>query len=311
MRGVVAIVTLALVLAGPARGGAEPARPLRIVTFNLFHGGASSGLTGDAGQLDRRLEMVARELAALDPDVVALQEASEGRGRGNVAARLAQRLDLHWVHAPATPRVFALPLINRLIVWAINFSEGPAILSRFPIVDHAIHDLPRCEKRLDPRVLLRAELGTPWGRLPAYSTHASRDDCQVRRVAELVRERRSALPSLVMGDFNAGEQLAAIQALTNGAGFVDAFRAVNPSAPGFTVWQQIEAPAPTVFRRVDYVFVVPGAETRARVVRSRLVLDAPERLPDGTALWPSDHYGVLAEVELVPLVREVTRRGGR
>ena len=251
MRSFVTIVALALALASPARGGAETPRPLRVVTFNLFHGGASSGLTGDAGQLDARLDMVVSELAALEPDVIALQEAS------------------------ATPRVFSLPLINRLIVWAMNFSEGPAILSRFPIVAHEIHDLPRCQKRLDPRVLLHAELKTPWGRIMAYSTHASRDDCQVRRVAELARERRGALPSLVMGDFNAGEQLPAIQALTNGGGFIDAFRVANPVAPGFTVWQRIEEPDSTVFRRVDYVFVVPGVETRGRVVASRLVLNAP------------------------------------
>lgn len=310
MRSFVTIVALALALASPARGGAETPRPLRVVTFNLFHGGPSSGLTGDAGRLDARLDMVVRELAALEPDVIALQEASAGRGRGNVAERLARRLGFHWIHAPATPRVFSLPLINRLIVWAMNFSEGPAILSRFPIVAHEIHDLPRCEKRLDPRVLLHAELETPWGRIMAYSTHASRDDCQVRRIAELARERRGALPSLVMGDFNAGEQLPAIQALTNGGGFIDAFRAANPVAPGFTVWQRIEVPDSTVFRRVDYVFVVPGVETRGRVVASRLVLNVPERLAAGAALWPSDHYGVLAEVEIVPMAREAGRPGG-
>jgi len=305
------MVALALALASPASGGAETRPPLRVVTFNLFHGGASSGLTGDAVQLDVRLDMVARELAALHPDVVGLQEASAGRGRGNVAERLAERLGFHWVHAPATSRVFSVPLINRLIVWAMNFSEGPAILSRFPIVAHEVHDLPRCERRFDPRVLLHAELDTPWGRIVAYSTHASRDDCQVRRIAELVGARRGALPSLVMGDFNAGEQLAAIQALTNGGGFIDVFRAANPTSPGFTVWQRIGVPDPTVFRRVDYIFLLPGEETPGRVAASRLVLDRPEHFADGTALWPSDHYGVLAEVEIAPEARATARRGDR
>jgi len=40
------------------------------------------------------------------------------------------------------------------------------------------------------------------------------------------------------------------------------------------------------------------------------VLNAPERLVAGAALWPSDHYGVLAEVEIVPLAREAARPGG-
>jgi hypothetical protein len=28
------------------------------------------------------------------------------------------------------------------------------------------------------------------------------------------------------------------------------------------------------------------------------VLDHPGQLPDGRTLWPSDHYGVLAEVDI-------------
>jgi hypothetical protein len=33
---------------------------------------------------------------------------------------------------------------------------------------------------------------------------------------------------------------------------------------------------------------------------SRVVVDAPSRLPDGTPLWPSDHYGVLADLAVFP-----------
>lgn len=295
-----AVVALSvLVLAGAAAPtAAEPARPLRVVTYNLFHGGASSGLWGHDDSLDRRLEMVVRELKSLDPDVVGLQEASIGRGRGNVAERLARALGFQYAHAPATPR--AIPVIGQLIVWAMNFSEGPAILSRFPIVASEVDELPRCRRWFEPRVLLRAEIGTPWGRLDAYSTHLSRDDCQVERVGEVVRTRRGPLPAIVTGDFNATERLPAIATLTNGAGFVDTFRAANPTAPGRTVWQRIEVPDPTVFRRVDYVFLLPGTRVPGRVAGSRVVLDAPARRPDGTVLWPSDHYGVLTEIDLQP-----------
>jgi hypothetical protein len=41
--------------------------------------------------------------------------------------------------------------------------------------------------------------------------------------------------------------------------------------------------------------VAPG-----RVRASRVVLDTPRRLEDGKILWPSDHYGVLAELEVFP-----------
>jgi endonuclease/exonuclease/phosphatase family metal-dependent hydrolase len=101
-----------------------------------------------------------------------------------------------------------------------------------------------------------------------------------------------------MGDFNAVEGSPGIAALTGDAGLVDAFRAANPAAPGLTVWQRLEVPASTVFRRVDYVFVLSGTRVPGRVRASRVVLDRPHRLTDGVTLWPSDHYGVLAELEL-------------
>ena len=77
-------------------------------------------------------------------------------------------------------------------------------------------------------------------------------------------------------------------------GFVDAFRAANPEAPGLTVWQRIDAPAATVQRRVDYVFV-----RAASPVSGRVVLNTPRPVGAGGVLWPSDHYGVLVEVDLV------------
>lgn len=287
-----------LLAAAVSPAGAEPGRPLRVVTYNLFHGGASSGLSGDGHRLDARLEMVVRELRALDPDVIGLQEASAGRGRGNVAERVARALGFHYAHAPATSRVFSFGLLNRFVVWLIGFAEGPAVLSRFPIAAHAVHDLPRCQRYLDPRVVLHAEVDSPWGRLDVFSTHTSRDACQHRHVAELVVARRGPLPAVVMGDFNAAEGSPGITALTEGAGLVDAFRVANPATPGLTVWQRVEVPASTVFRRVDYVFVLPGTRVPGRVRASRVVLDAPQRFANGAALWPSDHYGVLAELEL-------------
>jgi endonuclease/exonuclease/phosphatase family metal-dependent hydrolase len=119
-------------------------------------------------------------------------------------------------------------------------------------------------------------------------------------VATLVRDRRGDLPGVLMGDLNAAESSAAIAALTGEAGFVDAFRTVHPEAPGFTVWQPATAPERRVFRRVDYVFLVPGRAFPGTVVDSRVVVDAPGRLADGSVLWPSDHYGVLADLAVFP-----------
>jgi len=279
---------------------AQPVPPLKCLTFNLLHGGVFSGLRGNGQDLDRRLEMVVEELRTLGVDLIGVQEASQGRERGNVAERLARQLGFHYVYAPASFRLFTSDTINSMIAWGMNLTEGPAIISRFPIVSWQAYDLSRCGRFTDLRVLLCAELQTPWGPLQACSTHTSGDLCQSKSVVDFIQDRRGSLPVLLMGDFNAPEHSPAIIALTHEAGFVDTFRAANPTAPGLTVWQRVYTSRPTVFRRVDYLFLVPGKETSGRVLSSRVVLDAPRQFPDGQVLWPSDHYGVLTEVEIFP-----------
>jgi endonuclease/exonuclease/phosphatase family metal-dependent hydrolase len=286
---------LALMVAVPAATRADE-RPLRLVTFNLLHGGPWSSFTGDDQELESRLAMTIEELRALQPDLVALQESAVTRRRGDVAARIAGALGLAHVHARATERVFWPRLLGRLIVGALGFVEGPAILSRFPITSSEIFDLPRCQRRFDPRVALRAEVQTAAGSLAVFSTHTTRDDCQTRRVAELALAG-DGRATIVMGDLNTGET-APVLAVFRDHGFVDVFRSANPTAPGLTVWQRIDASVPTVGRRVDYVFLRPGGGLAADVVSSRLVLNSP-RPRGGGVLWPSDHYGVFAEVELV------------
>ena len=87
---VIAIVALASLLNATGLSGSghsalpdSPARPLRFVTFNLFHGGPYSGLNGNDRHLERRLELVIEELKVLRPDVIGLQEVSVSRRRGS------------------------------------------------------------------------------------------------------------------------------------------------------------------------------------------------------------------------------------
>jgi endonuclease/exonuclease/phosphatase family metal-dependent hydrolase len=288
---------LGLLIAGGAAAAEAQERPLRLVTFNLLHPGPWSRFTGDDSQLEARLPLIVEDLRALDPDVVALQESPITRRNGDVAARIAHALGFGHVQARATERVFPLRLLGRLIVAALGFVEGPAILSRYPITAWEVHDLPRCRHWVDPRVALRAEVETPAGALSVFSTHTSRDDCQTRRVAELAHQP-AGRPAVVMGDLNTGETAPALGAFLD-HGFVDLFRATNPTAPGLTVWQRIDASAPTVLRRVDYVFLRAGDGVTARAVSGRVVLNTPRPRETGGLLWPSDHYGVFVEVGLL------------
>lgn len=277
---------------------AYAAPPLKYVSFNLLHGGVFSGLTGETQDLDRRLTMVLEELRALQADIIGVQEASTGRVRGNVAERLAAQLGFHYVYSPASFRVFANERANALAAWVMNLTEGPAIISRFPIVSWTAHDLPRCGRWTDPRVLLTAEVQTPWGHLQVGSTHISGDRCQAEAVASVIEKQQDSLPFILMGDFNAHEHTPPITYLTQKLGLIDTFRWMNPTTPGLTVWQRVDAPTLTVFRRVDYIFLLPGKTSPGRVYASRVILNTPHRLADGRTLWPSDHFGVLSEVDV-------------
>ena len=279
-------------LLDPARPalGADPPRPLRVVTYNMLHGGF--GLRGDGQHLEERLATTIEALRGLDVDLIGLQEASSGRRRGDVAGRLATALGLHHVRAPAGYR-----WVGRLASWVMGFDEGPAVLSRFPIVAWNVIRLSSCDHWYG-RVLLCAKLETPWGPLDACSTHTGSSTCQLRSLTRLLQGRRGRAPLILMGDLNSTPDTSGVKHLLADDGLVDTFRTANPDVPGFTVWQPVRVEAPAARRRVDYVLVGPGADAPVRVRASRVILDQPDRGADGKALWPSDHYGVLSEVEV-------------
>jgi endonuclease/exonuclease/phosphatase family metal-dependent hydrolase len=186
--------------------------------------------------------------------------------------------------------------MRRGVASVLGFTEGPALLSRFPIARWRAYELPQCGRAFDVRVALVAELETPAGPLVAVSAHTSGDPCHARAVVDLVAAHRGPLPVVVMGDFNAPDASPALRVLTGQGGLVDAFRSANPTAPGFTDGQEVDARRATAGVRLDYVFLAPGARIPGRIVASRVVLDEP-RGP-GRVRWASDHYGVLADVAL-------------
>ena len=297
---VLGVILLALQGHGRRDPTGEPAPALRFLSYNTHHGGALSGWTGEDDDLEGRLRITTDELRELNPDVIGLQEASVSRHRGHVAERMGAELGWHTVFAPALFRFFRAERLNRFVGRYMNFTEGPAIVTRFPIIDWEAHDLPRCHGFFDPRVLVYATLRTPWGDLGVASNHTVDGFCAAEHVVALLDARRGLFPVVLMGDFNAEEDSPGIRRLTRQAGFIDAFRAADPVAPGLTLRQDVRAPRSTVRRRVDCVFLVPGRAVPGRVRASRVVLDRPRMLPDGTVLWPSDHYGVLAEIEVFP-----------
>jgi endonuclease/exonuclease/phosphatase family metal-dependent hydrolase len=204
-----------------------------------------------------------------------------------------------------------------------TWTEGVAVVARFPITASEAHRLtprsaeapfcvaedpgdpfsgPTCA--LDTRQILWALVATPCGDLDLFTSHLAHHlSSQTGTVQELqiadglaTIDRLATpgpLPDVYVGDFNTVEGSPVHRAATD-AGFVDTFRADQPTAAGWTSGQDITAPVATVTQRIDYVFARPGTSALAPSA-AEVIGDQPAPLPGaepGAVVWPSDHYGV-------------------
>ena len=259
---------------------------VRVLTWNLWW---------RFGPEERRRPAIAATLAALDPDVVALQEVWGEAGGTNFAAELAEGLGFESAYAA------------RLELDGVQF--GNAVLSRWPITSSTPTPLPAPPDADEQRLVLRADVDGPRGPLQVFSTHlnwrfdhsAVRQQ-QVRAIAEVVAGARPrTYPPVLCGDFNAVPDSDEIRMLTGRAAgpveglvFHDAWEAAGDGGPGHT-WSNANPYAVLDLepdRRIDYVLVGwPKAGGAGHVTSCEVVGTSPV---DGVV--PSDHYGVLAEL---------------
>ena len=265
-------------------------KSIRIVTLNLWNG---------QGGVERRMEVLVPQLLALQPHVVTLQEVLENP-RGVQQGRLI---------ADALRAEYRFGCVDA------ESSGGPignAIVSRLPIAGESRLELPGPSH--DKRGALRCELTTSAGRMSVVTTHLTWEldapqhrEEQVLVLDRFAKENPGEIPTVLTGDFNCTPDSLVHQFLTGrasldgrGTYWRDCFQRRHPHSDGFTWSSRNPYVARSVERnrRVDYVFVGgmkddgPGA-----IVHSRVVLD----LPGGGDVFPSDHFGVFAEIALVPV----------
>lgn len=273
---------------------------ITVVTYNVLHG---FGDRLNERTLEARLELLARALDAVDPDVIMLQEVSltPSRKHGSVAERLRDLLNGTALTGQAYGSAVAMAHGSRLI----NFFEGSAILSRYDIesaetIGYRAQSRFPPERRIALRVVLRGERG-PVEVVGTHLTHV-----EARRGGVLVRDRQAGelvgrvlrtgdpgRPLVIGGDFNALPGSAVVSGMLE-AGAVDAWAVVRPAESGFTALEgEVTDPASRATERIDYVFV-----RGVRVLEAAPFLDEPGAGPDGLPLWASDHVGVLARIAL-------------
>jgi endonuclease/exonuclease/phosphatase family metal-dependent hydrolase len=213
---------------------------LRVATYNIHR----------CRGLDRRVrpERIAAVLATIDPDIVALQEV--------IGPGLA---GLGWMMAPTRE-------LRR-------HQFGNAVLSRFPIRDHAQHDLSwkTCEPRGSQRVAIDLGAGRA---VHVYNVHLGTALLERRyqsaRLATWIQSRRG-VPKIVLGDFNEWSRGLASGVLAEHLKSIDLYEHLKRrrTYPGFF---------PVL--HLDHIYFGGDIEVRRiELPRTRLAMVASDHLP--------------------------------
>ncbi len=290
-RSIFSIVIVAgLAFAGPAVPGAqqaaEPAGPIKVMSFNIRLGTANDG----DNHWEKRREMLFEVLRAENPDLIGVQEAfrfqldqimaavpgyavtgvarEDGKADGETSAILFRASRFH-VSDAGTFWFSDTPETPGTRTWGNNYTRISS-WARFIESD-----------------------GSAFWHYNLHLDHQSQPS-RVNSTA-LLLERIEARPwpdepVIVTGDFNVGEDNAALTYLTGSAGskgpFVDTFRVLHPDQTEVGTFTAFEF-GRTTGDKIDYVLVEP--ETR--------VLEAEIVRTSRDGRYPSDHFPVTATID--------------
>jgi endonuclease/exonuclease/phosphatase family metal-dependent hydrolase len=245
---------------------------LRVATLNLRN---------LADRWEERLPLLLADTAALRPDLLGLQEVVYPMQQDRLLA--AATPDEHAIHRG----------------WAGRPEYGNSLLVREPLAATGPAE------RLDlghARSAHRVAVALPGGPTVLVAvTHlhhlvpdAALRDEQAAAVVAWLDAAPPATAQILMGDFNADPAEPAYARVV-AAGFRSAFASANGAEPAVTWPSGLQGPAidtdgdPSC---LDYIFVAGDA----RVLDARLWADRPAAHDPG--LYPSDHVGIVATVEI-------------
>jgi endonuclease/exonuclease/phosphatase family metal-dependent hydrolase len=246
---------------------------LRIATLNLEQ---------DHKRWEVRRELIAMQLRDLHPDILALNEihipSQTARWLQNAAAK-------------ATGTKYAL--LQQSKAGEDSSVQGEALLARYPMIETANLDY-----RSHDCVAFVARFEIESRILDVYVTHLiaakvadSARQFQATKLLAWIRTRADADCSIVCGDFNAAPDQPSIRLMSA------AYRATQTQPTAFTPlrepggdathpeWERFD-------RCIDYIWVSESISVQA----SGLCFNQPAK--DNPELWPSDHVGVWADLEI-------------
>ena len=244
---------------------------IRVATLNILN---------LADRWDERLPLLLADMAALSPDVLGLQEV---------------------VYVLQQDRIIGSAGAARYAAvrgWAGRPEYGNSLLVKEPLPVEALDRLDLGLQRSAHCVVVTLPGGTRVLVAVAHLHHevdgaAARDD-QVAAILGWLDAVPRVDARIVMGDFNADPQEPAYARMRT-AGWRSAFLEANGREPAVTWPSGLQAPAMDTNGDpgcLDYIWL-HGA---ARAASARLAWDRPA-VGDPT-LYPSDHVGIVAEVEV-------------
>jgi endonuclease/exonuclease/phosphatase family metal-dependent hydrolase len=233
-----------------------------------------------ADRWPERQGLIYADMAALQPDLLGLQEVVYVMHQDRLIGAAGERR------------------YREHRAWAGRPEYGNSLLVREDLV---LADPARLDLGLG-RSALRGVVTLPGGStvlvLVTHLHHlvdgdAEREE-QARQLLAWLDEVPSTDAQIALGDFNA-EPVEATHRRMIGAGFRSAYAEANGAEPSLTWPSGLQAPAMDTDGDpgcLDYVWI-RGA---VRVTEARLVFDRPH--PEDPTLYPSDHLGISARLEV-------------
>jgi endonuclease/exonuclease/phosphatase family metal-dependent hydrolase len=233
-----------------------------------------------ADRWDERLPLILADMAALQPDVLGLQEV--------VYVLQQDRL----IGAAGEGRY------ESTRGWAGRPEYGNALLVRAPLAATETERLDLGWSRCAVRGLVTLTGATTALLTVTHLHHLPADeltrDEQARQIVDWLDAAPATDAQVVVGDFNAEPDEPAYERMV-GAGFVSAYRTANGAEPGVTWPSGLDAPAKDVDGPpgcLDYIWL----RGTGSVESCRLVFDRPAVGDPG--LYPSDHLGLSARLTI-------------
>ena len=235
-----------------------------------------------ADRWPERLPLLLADMAALQPDIIGLQEVVYPMHQDRLLGSAGERRYR----------------VRR--AWAGRPEYGNSLLIGEDLVDRDLDRLDLGLNRSVLRTIVQRERATPIQVAVTHLHHvpdnvAERDE-QARLLLGWLDDGPPAPIQLIVGDFNAHPGEPAADRIRT-AGYRSALAEANGSDPAVTWPSGIQAPGMDTDGDpacLDYIWV----RGPVRVAAARVVFDPPH--PGDPTLYPSDHFGLSALLELNP-----------